>query len=73
LFLFFIFFSKQTIMLTFSIYMKNIEIEFTKIFLIFYRKFLRPSELLDLLMDRFEQYDNSENKNSTTIHPVQLR
>jgi len=53
--------------------MKNIEIEFTKIFLIFYRKFLRPSELLDLLMDRFEQYDNSENKNSTTIHPVQLR
>jgi hypothetical protein len=49
------------------------EIEFTKIFLIFYRKFLRPSELLDLLMDRFEQYDNSENKNSTTIHPVQLR
>jgi len=49
------------------------EIEFTKIFLIFYRKFLRPSELLDLLMDRFEQYDNTDNKNSNTIHPVQLR
>jgi len=49
------------------------EIEFTKIFLIFYRKFLRPSELLDLLMDRFEQYDNSNNKDSNTINPVQLR
>lgn len=49
------------------------EIEFTKIFLIFYRKFLRPSELLDLLMDRFEQYENSDNKNNNTINIVQLR
>jgi len=24
-------------------------------------------------MDRFEQYDNTDNKNSSTIHPVQLR
>jgi len=35
------------------LYIYNVEIEFTKIFLIFYRKFLRPSELLDLLMDRY--------------------
>jgi len=49
------------------------EIEFTKIFLIFYRKFLRPTELLDLLIDRFEQFENTDNNNNNTINIVQLR
>ncbi|KAI9089827.1 ras guanine nucleotide exchange factor domain-containing protein [Phlyctochytrium arcticum] len=52
------------------------DMEFVKIFLILYRKFLRPSELLDRLMDRFDAFDD---KDDTTTHKaapisaVQLR
>ncbi|KAI8929331.1 ras guanine nucleotide exchange factor domain-containing protein [Entophlyctis helioformis] len=46
------------------------DMEFTKVFLIFYPRFLRPSELLDRLLDRF---DTSSIARSSSIHAVQLR
>ncbi|KAI8809147.1 ras guanine nucleotide exchange factor domain-containing protein [Cladochytrium replicatum] len=52
------------------------DMEFTKAFLMFYRKFMRPSELLDRLMDRFDEYDNrdpAKHHAGFVIPAVQLR
>ncbi|TPX38376.1 hypothetical protein SmJEL517_g00194 [Synchytrium microbalum] len=52
------------------------DMEFTKVFLMLYRKFLRPSEFLDKLMDRFDAFDSKDETVYTRgapIHPVQLR
>ncbi|TPX45820.1 hypothetical protein SeLEV6574_g03628 [Synchytrium endobioticum] len=52
------------------------DMEFTKVFLLLYRKFLRPSEFLDKLMDRFDAYDCKDEvvyARGAPIHPVQLR
>ncbi|KAJ3181126.1 hypothetical protein HDU85_003831 [Gaertneriomyces sp. JEL0708] len=52
------------------------DMEFIKIFVMLYRKFLRPSELLDRLMDRFDTYDTHNEEDQAKgrpIHPVQLR
>ncbi|KAI8818096.1 ras guanine nucleotide exchange factor domain-containing protein [Fimicolochytrium jonesii] len=52
------------------------DMEFTKVFLMLYRKFLRPSELLDRLMDRFDAYENKDtdgNARGAPINAVQLR
>ncbi|KAJ3106615.1 hypothetical protein HDU97_005980 [Phlyctochytrium planicorne] len=48
------------------------DIEYMKSFFIFYRKFLRGSELLDWLLDMFDSVD-SDSHDATAIHPVQLR
>lgn len=50
--------------------------EFVKVFLILYRKFLRPSELLDRLMDRFDMFDDKDehaHSKGSAINAVQLR
>ncbi|KAI8811379.1 ras guanine nucleotide exchange factor domain-containing protein [Cladochytrium replicatum] len=52
------------------------DMEFTKAFLMLYRKFMRPSELLDRLMDRFDAYivkDPSAHQKGCVIPPVQIR
>ncbi|KAJ3273454.1 hypothetical protein HK104_004268 [Borealophlyctis nickersoniae] len=52
------------------------DMEFTKVFLMLYRKFMRPSELLDRLMDRFDMFDRRDDEphgRGGPIHPVQLR
>ncbi|KAL2913029.1 hypothetical protein HK105_207484 [Polyrhizophydium stewartii] len=53
------------------------DVEFTKIILMLYPKFMRPSELLDRLVDRFDEYDKISDAPSggrnASIHPVQLR
>ncbi|KAJ3129062.1 hypothetical protein HK098_002654 [Nowakowskiella sp. JEL0407] len=52
------------------------DMEFTKVFLMLYRKFMRPSELLDRLLDRFDEFDNRDaiaHKSATVLHPVQIR
>ncbi|KAI8811841.1 ras guanine nucleotide exchange factor domain-containing protein, partial [Cladochytrium replicatum] len=44
------------------------DMEFTKAFLMLYRKFMRPSELLDRLMDRFDAYDVKDPVCNVLIH-----
>ncbi|KAJ3171932.1 hypothetical protein HDU87_008182 [Geranomyces variabilis] len=49
---------------------------FVKVFLMLYRKFMRPSELLDRLMDRFDSMEGREDDSHTRggpINAVQLR
>ncbi|KAJ3168214.1 hypothetical protein HDU88_001653 [Geranomyces variabilis] len=52
------------------------DMEFVKVFLMLYRKFMRPSELLDRLMDRFDAMEDKEDESYTRggpINAVQLR
>ncbi|KND01618.1 uncharacterized protein SPPG_03416 [Spizellomyces punctatus DAOM BR117] len=52
------------------------DMEFVKVFLMLYRKFLRPSELLDRLMDRFDTFDDKDenaHQRGSPINAVQLR
>ncbi|KAL5038558.1 hypothetical protein RTP6_005850 [Batrachochytrium dendrobatidis] len=57
------------------------DMEFTKMILILFPKFLSPSEFLDRLLDRFDLFDYSNQSlnsmrregRSGSIHPVQLR
>ncbi|KAJ3039055.1 hypothetical protein HK097_002954 [Rhizophlyctis rosea] len=50
------------------------DMEFTKVFLMLYRKFMRPSELLDRLMDRFDAFNRADQENrGGPINAVQLR
>ncbi|KAI8916676.1 ras guanine nucleotide exchange factor domain-containing protein [Powellomyces hirtus] len=50
--------------------------EFVKVFLMLYRKFMRPSELLDRLMDRFDAMEDKDDETQARggpINAVQLR
>ncbi|KAJ3204388.1 hypothetical protein HK099_001171, partial [Clydaea vesicula] len=56
------------------------DVEFTKVFLMLYRKFMRPGQLLDRLMDRFDLFEGatppqtlSTIRNVSVIHPCHLR
>ncbi|KAJ3158298.1 hypothetical protein HDU86_003007 [Geranomyces michiganensis] len=52
------------------------DMEFVKVFLMLYRKFMRPTELLDRLMDRFDAMEDKEGESLTRggpINAVQLR
>ncbi|KAJ1547236.1 Son of sevenless 2 [Nowakowskiella sp. JEL0078] len=54
------------------------DLEFTQIFIMLFRKFMRPIELIDRLLDRFEEfefdfYDPEYDYFGNILHPAQLR
>lgn len=58
------------------------ELEFTNVFLMLYRKFMTPLELLDALLERFDLYDSlvlsqagdqTQRMSKLALHPVSVR
>ena len=45
----------------------------TKVFMMIYRKFLRPRELLDIFIERFEELGDDEDDDNEEIRNARLR